>query len=163
MNHPEVFILPALFATIAYVFFLAFSTWQRRQRMKLVADFNTRLLERIGSVKDLGDFLATDAGARFMQDLGAEPLAGGPQDRILRAAQLSAVLICLGLGLLLLSFFSPFSPAQARQTFDAIGMIALSLGVGFALSSAAAYRLSSRLGLLQRAPDGLVTRTHPQG
>jgi hypothetical protein len=153
MNHPEVIILPALFFTIAYICSLATSAWQRRQRMRLVTEFNTRLLDRLGSVKDFGELLATEAGARLMRDLGSEPLSGGPQDRIMRAAQLSAVLICLGLGLLLLSFFSPFSPAPARETFDAVGMIALSLGVGFALSSAAAYRLASRLGLLQPSPD----------
>ena len=106
MNHPEVIILPALFLTVAYVCSLAMSAWQRRQRLRLVTEFNTRLLERLGSVKDFGEFLATDAGARLMHDLGSEPLAGGPPDRIMRAAQLSAVLICLGLGLLLRSFFA---------------------------------------------------------
>jgi hypothetical protein len=153
MNHSEVVVLPALFFTVGYVCWLATTAWQRRQRIRLVTEFNTRLLERLGSVKDFGEFLATEAGARLMRDLGSEPLAGGPPDRIMRAAQLSAVLICLGLGLLLRSFFSPFSPAQAREAFDTIGVVALSLGIGFALSSAAAYRLASRLGLLQRPPD----------
>lgn len=148
MNHPEVIILPALFFTVAYVIALALNAWQGRQRLRLVTEFHTRLLDRLGSVKDFGDFISTDAGARFMKDLGSEPLAGGPHDRILRAAQLSAVLVCLGVGLLLLSFFSPLAAGELRRTFDVAGTISLSLGIGFAVSSAAAYRLSARLGLL---------------
>jgi hypothetical protein len=153
-GHPEVIIIPAFLLTLAYIVSLALSTWRGRQRLKTVMDLHTRLIDRLGSIKDFTEFVQTDAGARFMRDLGSEPVAGGAHDRILRAAQLGVVLACLGLGLLLLSFFSPSSPDQARRAYDAVGVIALSLGVGFVLSSAAAYRLAARLGLLERAPDG---------
>jgi hypothetical protein len=131
---------------------LALSTWRVRQRLKAVTEFHTRLIDRLGSIKDFTEFAQTEAGARFMRDLGSEPVAGGAHDRILHAAQLGIVLASLGIGVLLLSLLSPASPIQARQAYDAIGVIALSLGIGFALSSAAAYRLGTRLGLLERAP-----------
>jgi len=152
-SHPEVIIIPALLLTISYIVSLALSTWRSRQRLKAVTEFHTRLIDRLGSIKDFTEFAQTEAGARFMRDLGSDPVAGGAHERILRAAQLGVVLVSLGIGLLLLSFFSPTSPARARQAYDAIGVIALSLGIGFTASSAAAYRLGARLGLLERPPD----------
>ena len=153
----EVIIVPALFLTIGYVASLLATTVQRRARMKLIADFHTRLLDRLGSAKDFSDFAQTDAGARFMRALTTEPAAGGgTYERILRAAQLGAVFICVGLGLLLLSFFSPRTLADAQPVANRVGVIALSLGIGFAFSAALSYRLAGMLGLLRRNADELA-------
>ena len=151
---PEVIIVPSLFFMIGYVVWVLANTWSRRNRLKLVTEFHSKLLDKLGSVKDFGEFVQTEAGARFMADLGAEPAGiGGPHERILRAAQLGTVLVCLGIGLLMLSFFSPTLAGRGREAFNAVGTIALSLGVGFVISAAASYRLSGRLGLLSRASD----------
>ena len=109
-----------------------------------------RMLDKLGSVKDFSEFLHTPAGARFMHDLAAEPQASdGPKQRILRAAQLGIVLSSLGLGLLALSFFwSPYASDNGQTTFASLGVIALSLGIGFGVSAAASYRVSGALGLL---------------
>lgn len=152
-NHPEIIIVPAMFVMFGYVAWITMTTWHRRQRIKAIADFNTRLLDRLGSVKDFSEFLHTDAGARLMQDLGSEPSLGGPHERILRATQLAAVLACLGIGMLILSFMSPTAPQGLREALTTIGTIALSLGVGFGISSAASYRLAGSLGLLKSVPD----------
>ena len=153
-NHPEIIIVPALFFMIGYIVWVLANTWHRSRRLRMVTEFNSKLLDRLGSVKDFSEFLQTDAGGRFMQDLGSEPSsASGPRERIFRAAQFGTVLVCLGLGLLLLSFFSPVSLASAQAEFNAIGTIALSLGIGFVLSAVASYRLAGVLGLLSRAPD----------
>lgn len=147
---PEIVILPAFFATIGYVVWVFATAWQRRQRTKLLVDFNTRLLDKLGSVKDFSEFLHTPAGARFMLDLAAEPQAAdSPKQRILRAAQLGIVLSSLGLGLLAISFFwSPYAPDSGQTAFASLGVIALSLGIGFGVSSAASFRVSGALGLL---------------
>ena len=79
----------------------------------------------------------------------------GPKDRILRAAQVGVVLGCLGIGLLLVSFFwSPSAPDGGQSAFAVLGMIALSLGVGFTVSAFASYRLAGVLGLLHRDGHG---------
>jgi predicted phage tail protein len=151
VNHPEVFIVPTFWFLIGYIVWVWVTTSQRKQRLKLVTEFHTRLLDKLGSVKDFGEFLQTDAGSRFMKDLAAEPVTVGPVDRIMRAAQAGVVLIFLGLGLLMVSFFwSPYAPESGQNAFGAIGAIALSLGVGFVVSAAASYRLAGALGLLNR-------------
>ncbi len=148
MRNPELIIIPAFFFMTGYVCWLWAGTVQRRQRLKVISELNTRLLEKLGSVNDFSALLQTEAGAQFMQNLASDPpLQGvGPQ-RILLAAQTGAVLVCLGLGLLALGLFSQL-PGRADEGFTTLGVIALSLGVGFVVSAITAYRLSSTLGLL---------------
>ena len=146
---PEVIIVPSLFFMIGYVVWVLANTWSRRSRLKLVTEFHSKLLDKLGSVRDFGEFVQTEGGARFMADLGAEPASiGGPYERILRAAQLGIVLLCLGVGLLLLSFLSPTLAGRVQESFNAFGTVTLSLGVGFIISAVASYRLSGKLGLL---------------
>jgi hypothetical protein len=68
------------------------------------------------------------------------------------------VLVCLGLGLLLLTFFSPVTIQSSRAGFNALGVIALSLGVGFLVSAAASYRLAAALGILMPRPEAEPVR-----
>jgi hypothetical protein len=92
----------------------------------------------------------TEAGRRFVQELASEaPALSAPQERILRAAQFGSVLVCLGFGLLL-TFFSPITIQAGRAGFNALGTIALSLGIGFIIPAVASYRLARMLGLLSR-------------
>lgn len=157
MNRPEIIIVPSFFLMVGYVVWVTVTAWHRRQRLRMMTDFNTRLLDRLGSVKDFGDFLQTSAGARFMQDLASEPAPmSGPQERILRASQMGTVLVFLGLGLLTVSFFwSPYAPERGQPVLATLGAIALSLGLGFAASAVASYRVAGALGLLQKTADGL--------
>jgi hypothetical protein len=164
VEHSEVVIFPSFFFMIGYLVWVLTTAWSRRQRLRMLTDFNTRLLDRLGSVKDFGEFLQTEAGARFMRELAAEPVsAGGPQDRILRAAQFGAVLGFLGIGLLFLSFFwSPYASERGQTVFATIGAIALSLGIGFAASAFISYRLAGALGVISRAaaPAGGSITSH---
>jgi len=152
-NQPEIIIVPSFFFMVGYICWLWASAAQRRQRTRLLTEFNGKLLDRLGSVNDFSQFLQTDAGARFMRDLASEPVAAsGPQERILRAAQIGAVLICLGIGLLALGLFNAI-PGHGDEGLTAIGVIALSVGVGFVISSAVSYRLAGVLGLLRKNSD----------
>lgn len=151
MNNSEIIVFPAFFATLAYIAWVLGNASQRRQRVKLLTEFHARLLDKLGSAKDFGEFMQTEGGARLMAGFAAEPApAGGPQERILRAAQIGVVLFCLGGGLLVYVFLTP---GVGGQGFTAIGTIALSLGVGFTVSAAASYRLAGMLGLLNRTPN----------
>jgi hypothetical protein len=137
------------FPLIGFVVWTAVTAWQRRQRMKLLTDFHTRLLDRLGSVKDFSDFLQTQAGTRFMEMLTAEPAhVDGPSDRILRSLQTGIVLMSLGVGSL---WVARYTATDVHDTLVVVGAIALSLGAGFLLSAAAAYRVSLSLGVLRPA------------
>ena len=148
----EIIIVPFIFSTIGFIVWVLINGWQRRQQVRLLTDFNSRLLERIGSVKDFSEFLQTDGGAKFMDRVTA---SGTPPDirmTILRAVQTGLVLLALGAGLLLLAWILRARwPYGDADVFTITGVIALSLGVGFLLSGGASYRLASGL---QRRTDG---------
>jgi len=143
----EIIIVPFIFATIGFVVWVLVSGWQRRQQIRVITDFNTQLLERMGSVKDFSEFLATEGGAKFIDRVTA---GGGtrPEIRltILRSVQTGLVLFALGVGLIVLAWFlrSDF-PYGETHVFSVSGTIALSLGFGFLLSAVASYRLASAM------------------
>lgn len=150
----EIIIVPSILITVGFIVWVTITGWQRRQRLKLMTDFNTRLLDRLGSVKDFAEFIQTDVGAQFMENMAAETPVYAPHERILRATQLGIVLLALGGGLLFLA--RHFGWGEEYEAYLAFGVIAISLGIGFAVSSGVSYTLASALGLLNpsklRAP-----------
>jgi hypothetical protein len=137
------------FPLIGFVVWTAATTWQRRQRVKLLTEFQTRLLDRLGSLEDFTTFLQSRAGAQLMESFSAEPpQPGGASDRILRAMQTGIVLLSLGAGALLVG---RYAAADVREVLTVVGALALSLGLGFLLSSAASYRVSLALGVVRRS------------
>lgn len=147
---PIVIVMPAFFTLIGFVAWVAVTGWQRRHHARLVADFNVRLLDRLGSVKDFTDFLETSAGAAFIKSLSSDMPLSRPQDRIMRAAQIGIVALSLGVGLFSVGRWIAFEEPESKQFFTALGLITLSLGAGFIISAFAAYRLASTLGVIDR-------------
>jgi len=52
VRSPEIIIVPALFIVVGFIIWVVVNGWQRRFRLKLTTEFNSKLLDRIGSVKD---------------------------------------------------------------------------------------------------------------
>jgi hypothetical protein len=154
---PEVIIVPVIFATIAYLAWLLVTGAQRRFQLKLASDLNSRLLDRISSLHEFNEFLATDGGEKLMSSLTVERALTRPQDRILRAVQVGIVLLALALGLLALSWYFAvrYRGSDDFEVLTVIGAITLSLGVGFLLSAAASYRLARALGILDQGRGAL--------
>lgn len=147
MNHPEIIIVPGMFALIGYVSWLLVTSGMRKHQLRVLTEFHTRLVDKLGSVQDVSTFLTSDAGNRFMRDLTAEPArAANPKGQILRAAQRAAVFVCLGIGSMLIALFS--SSLDGMEGLTIVGGIVLALGVGFGVSAVVAYRLAGSLGLL---------------
>jgi len=153
----EVVIVPIIFGTIAFIVWTVVNGWLRRQHVKSIIEFNTRLVERIGSVKDFSDFLQTDGGAKFFESLTVERGSIGAHERILRGAAIGTVFIVLGLGFVFLGWL--FRAEWNHESFMVVGVIALSLGIGGVLSSGLSYRLARVLGLLGAQDHG--DRVHP--
>jgi hypothetical protein len=153
---PEVVIVPVIFGTIAYIVWVMVNGWQRRFQVKLATDFNSRLLDRIGSLKDFNEFLQTDGGEKLMNSLTVERTFTRPQDRILRAVQFGIILVMFALGLLGLRWYfaARYSTSDDFEALTIVGVIALSLGLGFLLSAGASYRLARALGVLDRNGRG---------
>ena len=143
------FVAAAVFSAISFVIWTLASTWLRRAHLKAATEFNLRLLDRIGSIKDFNEFLQTEGGANFMASLTtvtARP-AGSPSSRILLASQVGIVLSALGIGLLSLQA-GLVTDASDAVGFIIIGVIALSIGIGFVISAGVSFWLAKTLNVL---------------
>jgi hypothetical protein len=127
--------------------------WSRLS--KIQAEVHTKLMDRFSSNDELLTYVQTPSGRRFLES-GPSPLQetgpamGAPISRILWSLQLGVVLLVAGIGLL---FLSGRAIPEAQEFFYVAGCMATAIGAGFLVSSAAAYGLSRRLGLLDR-PSG---------
>ena len=136
------------FVMVSWVVYTVVTGLRLWHQQRVLNQFQTRLLERIGSVNELGAFLNTEAGARFLKGLTTVNEAAGPHIRILRAAQSGAVLTMLGLGLFVYGWFTPTVPGEVTNTVNALATIFFGLGAGFLGAAALSYRLSKQMGLL---------------
>jgi hypothetical protein len=97
------------------------------------------------------EFCQTEGGKQFVEALSLgtvdSPVSkGSPTERILGSIQKGIILTLVGLGFLLLALrFHRDGPGDA---FMVIGVVGLSLGIGFLLSAGASYRLSRSMGIL---------------
>jgi hypothetical protein len=149
---PEVIIVPFIFATLAFVIWTSVNAWQRRQHLRLITDLNSRLLDRMGSVKDFSEFLQTPGGSQFLDTLTADKGSTGPTERILRAVQTGIVISVVGVGFLFIAriFAGRVDPTEfVVEPIIIIGIVLLSLGIGFLLAAVASYVIGRRLGVLR--------------
>ena len=141
----------AAFAVIWAVRYLVeHRRWLRATRIQ--SDAHNKLLERFQSGPELAAYMESPAGAKF---LAAAPLAlesaskrapGAPFSRILWSAQAGVVLVAAGIGFLLIQRRASFE--EVAQMFAAWGTLCIAVGVGFVISGAMSYVLSSKMGLL---------------
>lgn len=121
--------------------------WNRMS--KIHTEVNSKLLDRFSNNEDLLAYIQTPAGRKFVE---AAPLpveaarpVGAPFSRILWSVQIGVVLAAGALGLL---YISGRVVEEVSQPLFAIGVVALTVGVGFIVSAGASYVLSRQLGLL---------------
>src|SRR5262245_15038790 len=137
---------PCFFGTVSFVIWVVTNGWQRRQHMRLIIDFNNRVLERLGSTREFSDFLHSDGGERLMRVLTADRGSTGPRERILTAVQTGVVFGTVGLALL---FIASRTTGDAHEVLAIVSAIVLSLGVGLILSSAASFWVARNLGMFE--------------
>jgi hypothetical protein len=135
------------FTMVGWIVHVVVDGRRRRERLKIFTDFHSRLLDRIGSAREFGEFLQTEGGTRFLASLSVE--GTGAQRGILRSVQFGVVLLALGSGFLLLGRTYVFDEGG----FTIVGTIVLSIAIGFLLSAALSLVLSRRLGLLGGEAD----------
>jgi hypothetical protein len=129
--------------------------WVRLSKVQTEA--HTKLLDRFTANQDLLAYVQTPAGQRFLESAPiALDTAHGeiamPLRRVLWAVQAGLVLATLAGGLLFVS--SRVDPLVASPVFS-IGILTLSLGIGFILAAVVSFVLARRFGLVaqQAAPD----------
>ena len=125
---------------------------------KLQGDMQGRLLDRLTSNEDLVAFVQSPAGQRALETLtlpsdprGRPTATSAPIGRILWSIQLGTVATLLGFGLMMLPDTATVSTSWASDmspVFFVMGIVTLSIGVGFLVSAGASFFISRRLGLL---------------
>jgi hypothetical protein len=154
-----VFIPISAFVAIAWVIHTVVDGFRRRQQIRLATDFHGKLLDRIGSAKEFGEFLNSTGGSKFLDALTIER-EGGPHLRILRALQAGFVGLALGVGLFILignaslTFGVPREfERNAEDGLAVLATMSTSIGIGLLLSAGASYVLSRRMGLMNDGRD----------
>jgi hypothetical protein len=128
-----------------------YKRWSRLARVQ--TDVHTKLMDRLTANEDLMAYMKSPAGATFLESspitLDAGPRSvGAPLGRILWSLQGGVVLIAGGIGL---QFVSGTLAGEATAPLNAIGIIAIALGLGFIVSALISFVISKRLGLIDSA------------
>lgn len=147
----EVIAILGTVALVALALAWLIRTWIEQRRWNRLSknqiEVHNRILDRFGSSEDLLEYVRTSAGTRFLE---AAPIAvhtergSSPQARIVRTVQIGVIVVAAALGTLLIS--GRFDEDGSQVLFS-LGVIALSVGVGFIGSAAVSNVLSQRLGL----------------
>jgi hypothetical protein len=157
------------FAAVSWVIYIIVDGFRRRQQARMAADFHSKLLERIGSAQEFGEFLNTPGGAKFLDSLTIER-EGGPHVRILRAVQTGLVLFVLGIGLFALFDALPYTivdrpgerfvEERRNEGIVTLATISTSVGLGLLLSAGVSFSLSKRMGLINGESHRRDAATH---
>ncbi|HEY1304871.1 MAG TPA: hypothetical protein VGF24_15020 [Vicinamibacterales bacterium] len=145
---PEIIIVPSAFFLVGFIVYTIAEGFRRRSQARMVTEFHSKLLDRIGSAKEYGEFFASDAGRRFMDSLSTTD-AGSPQLRILRSVQTGLVLLALGISLFFLTGSRTFS-LEATDGLVVTATVTTAIGAGLIMSTAITYGLSRQMGLLTK-------------
>lgn len=127
--------------------FIQHRRWVKASQVQ--ADVHTKLMERMHTNDELLAYIQSPAGRRFLEAAPIQPEADGPAisapvGSIIWSLMAGVVLTTVGLGF---RYAANFIVDEAQQAFVVVGVVVLSLGVGFILASLMAYVLSARLGL----------------
>jgi hypothetical protein len=134
--------------------FLDYRRWNRLSKVQ--TEVHTRLLDRFSTNEELMAYIATPAGSKFLQsapislDMGTSSKSmGAPLNRIMWSIQAGLVMLAAGIGLMVAS---GRVGEDATLPLQVMGILAMALGVGFAVSAGVSYLLSQKLGLLEQLP-----------
>jgi hypothetical protein len=126
----------AIFVLLAALLALLYSS-SRQDRETAI---RKALIEKFGSAQDLGAFLQSPGGQRFVSDLFSGP--SSPARSVLGSIQKGVIILLVGLTVIGIGVYS------WEHAIIAIGALLASLGVGFLASAAITHRLSRKWGLL---------------
>jgi hypothetical protein len=130
-------------ALTAWLVFVIVDGYRRRQQLRAAAELQQRLLDRIGSAREFAEFLATDAGARFLDAISVDRRV--VETGILRTLQFGVVALVLGIVLLIMA-----SQTLRSEGATALAVITTALGAGLLLACAVSHRAAKHMGLLTK-------------
>lgn len=152
-----IFVLISLLVTWIVRTYIDYRRWLRISRVQ--TEVHNKLLDRFAGTGELLSYIQSSPGRRFLESapipLDPGPRAmGAPFGRILWSVQAGVVLTVVGLGFQLVSWRVI---EDIGQPLALIGVLAMSLGIGFILSGGVSYILARRLGLLEPISTAAAT------
>lgn len=139
--------------------FIQHRRWLRASQVQ--ADVHTKLMERMTTNEELLSYVQSPAGRRFLEAAPMRPESDGPSfsapiGSIIWSLMAGIVLSILGGGF---RYAGNFVKDDGHDAFVVVGVIILSLGMGFIFASVMAFAVSSRLGLFpqRRSPESQST------
>ncbi|MEO8276817.1 MAG: hypothetical protein ABI639_11410 [Thermoanaerobaculia bacterium] len=117
---------------------------RQREALRINAELQAKLLDRITATGDLQAYLASDSGRRFVDAATVERT--DPHAKVLASVQSGILLIAVGCALQMSRNFAGDEGRDAMHLFGTLGLV---VGIGFLVSAAAVFTLSKRWGLLE--------------
>ena len=136
-------IMPMMFAMIAFIVWVVVNSRRRRETIQAQTEMQTKLLDKFGTAQEMAEYLNSEAGKKFLQSATIEPTR--PHGRILGGMTAGIVILMFGLAVLSLRPAMPDPDGVIAVTV--FGTVFTALGLGFLLSTIAAYLLSKSWGL----------------
>lgn len=127
--------------------------WSRLFRTQ--SEIYNKLLDKFGSSEEFLAYVRGDAGKAFLESFSVPPMAASPGSalgRILWPLQAGVVLMLGGIGLIWVRGSVP----EIASPLLVFGTLALTLGIGFAISAGISLLLARHLGLTPRRESGQV-------
>jgi hypothetical protein len=126
--------------------------WSRQSKVQ--TEVHSKLLDRMTSSADLIAYAQTAAGKRFLEGApialdAASSAISAPIGRFLWSIQAGVVLAAGGFGL---EIVSGQMPNEIAPVVSGIGILVLSVGVGFVISAIVSFVLARKLGLVPAKP-----------
>jgi len=127
--------------------FIQHRRWLKASQVQ--ADVHTKLMERMTTNDELLAYVQSPAGRRFLEAAPVRPDTdtpsfSAPVGSIIWSLMAGIVLTVLGVGF---RYAGNIVKDDAHDAFLVVGVIILSLGIGFIIASLMAFAVSSRLGL----------------
>jgi hypothetical protein len=144
-------------AMIGVLTWLVRAVIQHRRWIKasqVQADVHSKLMDRMTSNEELLAYIQSPAGRRFLEAAPIKPEPdtagfGAPVGPIIWSMMAGIVLATVGAGFRVAA--STISE-DVQRAFTVVGIILLSLGIGFLIASMMAFMVSARLGLFPARP-----------
>ena len=147
------------FALVFVLVVIVTAAAMRAQREKHRVQLQKAILEKVGSVKDLGEFLTTEQGERFLSRLSPHL---SPHHRSLWSVRVGIVLLVVGLFLMVGLHTIPLGP-PGEQTSPRpllLGILLLiAAGTGMLVSAVVSFVIASRLGMVDRSRGSQKNRS----
>lgn len=128
------------FAMVCFVVYVIANSRRRREQQRV--ELHGKLLDRIGSAREFGEFLATEAGERFLAGLSPER----PHERIISTVRGGVIFAVVGVTLLIAAYAGTLG--DERDDLSIVAIILLGVGVGLLLAAAASYAIARRFGVI---------------